>query len=160
MTLHIGHIRDCGKTSPICYSMIWYILTRKVQKYMREMSEQRQVVNKSAPGHFGTCVRHFGTKTNRHPDNWALVFFSLILRTKLPIALNQFSNFNHVCSGKDLYHVDSNPDPRSVIDEKKRLILFVFLVMLMFALYTIMLRIVILMFCNPFFCILSFNNCV
>ena len=26
-------------------------------------------------------------------------------------------------------HADSNPDPRSVIDEKKRLILFVFLVM-------------------------------
>jgi len=116
--------------------------------------------------------QQIGTRTLRHlcetsgyhdkstPGQSALVFFSLILRTKLPIALNQFSNFNHVCSGKDLYHVDSNPDPRSVIDEKKRLILFVFLVMLMFALYTIMLRIVILMFCNPFFCILSFNNCV
>jgi hypothetical protein len=25
--------------------------------------------DKSAPGHFGTCVKHFGTKTNRHPDN-------------------------------------------------------------------------------------------
>jgi hypothetical protein len=47
---------------------------------------------------------HFGTKTNRHPDNStpqldksapqkdksALVCFSLILRTKLTIALNQF----------------------------------------------------------------------
>jgi hypothetical protein len=45
-------------------------------------------------------------------------------------------------------HADSNPDPRSVIDEKKRLILFFFLVMLMFALYNIMVRIVILMFCR------------
>jgi hypothetical protein len=55
------------------------------------------MLDTSAPGHFSTCVRHFGTKTNRHPDNsapqWdksapqkdksALVFFSLILRTKL-----------------------------------------------------------------------------
>jgi hypothetical protein len=60
------------------------------------------------------------------------VFFSLILRTKLPIALNQFQILIMSVPGKD--H-DSNPDPRSVIDEKKRLILFVFLVMLMFALY-------------------------
>ena len=62
------------------------------------------MLDTSAPGHFSTCVRHFGTKTNRHPDNSApqldksapqkdksaLVFFSLILRTKLLIALNQF----------------------------------------------------------------------
>jgi hypothetical protein len=127
-------------------------------------------------------VRHFGTKTNRHPDNSApqldksapqkdksaLVFFSLILSTKLVFffdftyktsnSLEPIPNFNHVCSRKDPDHADSNPDPRSVIDEKKQLILFVFLVM--FALYNIMVRIVILMFCNPFFCILSFNNCV
>ena len=27
--------------------------------------------DKSAPGHFGTCARHFGTKTNRHQDKSA-----------------------------------------------------------------------------------------
>jgi hypothetical protein len=76
------------------------------------------MLDTSAPGQIGTCVRHFGTKTNRHPDNSApqldksaLVFFSLILCTVYPD------------------HADSNPDPRSVIDEKKRLVLFVFLVM-------------------------------
>ena len=70
-------------------------------------------------------ARHFGTGTNRHLcetfrykdksapqlDKSALVFFSLILCTVYPD------------------HADSNPDPRSVIDEKKRLVLFVFLVM-------------------------------
>jgi hypothetical protein len=59
-----------------------------------------------------TNARHFGTRTFRYlcetfryqdksapqKDNSALVFFSLILRTKLP-------NFNHVCSGKDPYSV-------------------------------------------------------
>ena len=111
---------------------------------LRHLCETFRYQDKSAPGQFGTSKRQS-----------ALVFFSLILRTKLPIALNQFQIF-----GKDPDHADSNPDPRLVIDEKKRLILFVFLVMLMFALYNIMVRIVILMFCNPFFCILSFNNCV
>ena len=117
--------------------------------------------------HFGTCVRHFGTMTNRHPDNSApqldksvLVFFFFDFTYKTSNSLEPIPNFNYVCSGKDPDHADSNPDPRSVIDEKKRLILFFFLVMLMFALYNIMVRIVILMFCNPFFCILSFNNCV
>jgi hypothetical protein len=55
------------------------------------------------------------------------VFFSLILRTKL----QPIPNFNHGCSGKDPDHADSNPDPRSVIDEKKRLVLFVFLLMML-----------------------------
>jgi hypothetical protein len=65
-------------------------------------------------GKWPTNARHFGTGTNRHlcetfryQDKSALVFFSLILCTIYPD------------------HADSNPDPRSVIDEKKRLILFV-----------------------------------
>jgi hypothetical protein len=49
------------------------------------------MLDTSAPGQFGTCVRHFGIKTVRHPDNSALVFFSLILRTKLPIMEIQYS---------------------------------------------------------------------
>jgi hypothetical protein len=52
---------------------------------LSDMYTCRRMLDTSAPGHFGTCVRHFGTKTVRHPDNSALVFFSLILRTKLPI---------------------------------------------------------------------------
>ena len=125
------------------------------------------ILDTSAPGQIGTCVRHFGTMTNRHPDNSApqldksvLVCFFFDFTYKTSNSLEPIPNFNYVCSGKDPDHADSNPDPRSVIDEKKRLILFFFLVMLMFALYNIMVRIVILMFCNPFFCILSFNNCV
>jgi hypothetical protein len=47
------------------------------------------------------------------------------------LALIAPNPFNHVCSGKDPDHADSNPDPRSVIDEKKRLVLFVFLVMML-----------------------------
>ena len=39
------------------------------------------MLDTSAPG-------QFGTRTFRHQDSSALVFFSLILRTKLPIALN------------------------------------------------------------------------
>jgi hypothetical protein len=42
------------------------------------------MLDTSAPG-------QFGTKTVRHPDNSALVFFSLILRTKLPIMEIQYS---------------------------------------------------------------------
>ena len=30
-----------------------------------------QILDTSAPGQIGTCVRHFSTKTNRHPDNSA-----------------------------------------------------------------------------------------
>ena len=37
-------------------------------KFMNEM------LDTSAPGHFGTCVIHFGTKTNRH-----LCFFKVVL---------------------------------------------------------------------------------
>ena len=86
----------------------------QLRNYQGGLIWDRRMLDTLAPGHFGTCVRHFGTKTNRHPDNSysapqldksapqkdnsALVFFSLILRTKLP-------NFNHVCSGKDPYSV-------------------------------------------------------
>jgi hypothetical protein len=85
------------------------------------------------------------TKTNRHPDNSApqlgksaLVFF-FYFTYKTSNSLEPIPNFNHVCSGKDPDHADSNPDPRSVIDEKKRLIL---LVMLMLALHNMRCRIV------------------
>ena len=42
------------------------------------------MLDTSAPG-------QFGTRTLRHPDNSALVFFSLILRTKLSIMEIQYS---------------------------------------------------------------------
>jgi hypothetical protein len=41
----------------------------------------------SAPGQFGTRTLRHLCETFRHQDSSALVFFSLILRTKLPIAL-------------------------------------------------------------------------
>jgi hypothetical protein len=59
-------------------------------------------------------------------------FFDFTYKTSN--SLEPIPNFNHVCSGKDPDHADSKPDPRSVIDEKKRLIL---LVMLMLALHNI-----------------------
>jgi hypothetical protein len=30
-----------------------------------------RILDTSAPGQIGTCVGHFGTKTNRHPGNSA-----------------------------------------------------------------------------------------
>jgi hypothetical protein len=72
----------------------------QLRNYQGGLIWDRRMLDTLAPGHFGTCVRHFGTKTNRHPDNSnaapqldksaplkdnsALVFFSLILCTKLP----------------------------------------------------------------------------
>jgi hypothetical protein len=41
------------------------------------------MLDTSAPGQFGTRTLRHLRETFRHPDNSALVFFSLILRTKL-----------------------------------------------------------------------------
>ena len=41
-------------------------------------------------------ARHFGNGTNWH---------------KTSNSLEPIPNFNHVCSGKDPDHADSNPDP-------------------------------------------------
>jgi hypothetical protein len=79
--------------------------------------------DKSAPGQSGTSIRQIGT------------CFFLLFYVQNFNSLEPIPNCNHVCSGKDPDHADSNPDPRSVIDEKKRLIL---LVMLMLALHNIM----------------------
>ena len=63
-----------------------------------------RILDTSVPGQIGTCVRLFGTKTNRHPDNSApqkdnsaLVFFSLILVQNFQILI--------MSSGKDPYSV-------------------------------------------------------
>jgi len=72
---------------------------------------QYRILDTSAPGQIGTrTLRHlcetfrYQDKSAPQKDKSALVFFSLILRTKLPIALNQFQIF-----GKDPDHVDSVP---------------------------------------------------
>ena len=46
-----------------------------------------RMLDTSAPGQFGTRTLRHLCETFRHQDSSALVFFSLILRTKLPIAL-------------------------------------------------------------------------
>ena len=96
---------------------------RNTLGYLRMLDTSASVRDISAPRQFGTCARHFGTRTIRH----LCFFFDFTYKTSN--SLEPIPNFNHVCSGKDPDHADSNPDPRSVIDEKKRLILFVFLVM-------------------------------
>jgi hypothetical protein len=74
---------------------------------LRNLCETFRLQDSSAPGQFGTCVRHFGTKRVRH-----LCFFSLILRTKLTIVLilmfwYLFSRFHKIysvpnCPGAEL----------------------------------------------------------
>jgi hypothetical protein len=76
------------------YLSIYGVDLKKVVDPSLKNARRLRHGDKSAPGYFGTCVRHFGTKTNRHPDNsapqldksapqkdkLALVFFSLIIR--------------------------------------------------------------------------------
>ena len=75
-------------------------------------------------------ARHFGNGTNRHQDTsvpiqignrirqistlkrqigTCVFFFDFTYKTSN--SLEPIPNFNHVCSGKDPDHADSNPDP-------------------------------------------------
>ena len=42
------------------------------ERSMSDLPRSVGILDTSTPGQIGTCVRHFGTKTNRHLDNSAL----------------------------------------------------------------------------------------
>ena len=67
---------------------------------LRHPCETFRDQDKSAPGQFGTPIRQIDT----------CVFF-LDFTYKTSNSLEPIPNFNHVCSGKDPDHADSNPDP-------------------------------------------------
>ena len=94
--INLGFIQTMyGKVVKLSMYRYVHVFFVCILYYYIQASQGIWMLDTSTPGQIGTCVRHFGTKTNRHPDNSApqldksaLVFFSLILRTEFLIAFN------------------------------------------------------------------------